>query len=95
MGDDVRTGPEFAIITANHSFDNPDIPIRLQGKTKSPVVIKDRVWIGMRVIILPGVTIGEGAVIGAGSIVTKDVKPYDIVAGNPARVIKNRKELNS
>lgn len=49
------------------------------------------VWIGGRVIILPGVKIGDGAIIGAGSVVTKDVSEYDVVAGNPARVIKNRK----
>lgn len=55
---------------------------------RSPVVIQDKVWIGFNAIILKGVTLGEGAVIGAGSIVTKDVPPYTIVAGNPARIIR-------
>ena len=55
------------------------------------VVIGDRVWIGYRAIILPGVSIGEGAVVGAGAVVTKNVEPYAIVAGNPARKIGERK----
>jgi acetyltransferase-like isoleucine patch superfamily enzyme len=58
------------------------------GITSSPVVIGDRVWIGCRAIILSGVTIGEGAVVAAGSVVTRDVPPGTLVAGNPARVIR-------
>ena len=54
------------------------------------MVIGNRVWIGYRAIVLPGVTIGEGAVVGAGAVVTKDVEPYEIVAGNPARKIEGR-----
>lgn len=53
-----------------------------------PIIIRDRVWVGFDVVILKGVTIGEGAVIGARSVVTKDVEPYTVVAGNPAKVIK-------
>jgi acetyltransferase-like isoleucine patch superfamily enzyme len=55
------------------------------------IIIEDKVWIGFNVIILKGVKIGEGAVIGAGSVVTKDVPPYHIVAGNPAKIIKKIK----
>jgi galactoside O-acetyltransferase len=54
----------------------------------APVIIRDRVWIGFNASILRGVTLGEGAVVGAGSVVTKDVPPYTVVAGNPARVIR-------
>ena len=67
--------------------------MRLQKFTElKPVVIGNDVWIGSRVTILPGVTIGDGAVIGASSVVTKDVEPYTVVAGNPAEIIKRRKQ---
>ena len=56
-----------------------------------PIVIKDDAWIGMNVIILKGVTIGEGAIVGAGSVVTKDVPAWTVVAGNPAKVVKHLK----
>jgi virginiamycin A acetyltransferase len=59
-------------------------------RNKGDIVIGNDVWIGANVTILPGVTIGDGAVVGAGSIVTRDVQPYTIVAGNPARLIRNR-----
>lgn len=58
--------------------------------SKGDTIIKDGAWIGMRAMLLPGITIGEGAVIAAGAIVTKDVAPYTIVGGNPAKVIKKR-----
>lgn len=60
----------------------------------APIKIKDKVWIGFDVVILKGVTIGEGAVIGARSVVTKDVLPYTVVAGNPAKVVKTLKKEN-
>lgn len=91
IGNDVMMGPECLIYTANHTLQRRDIPMRLQGHEQArPVVIGNDVWIGGRVIILPGVHIGDGAVIGAGSVVTKDVPPYAIVGGNPAKVIKER-----
>lgn len=76
-------GPEAAIITANHDFN--DLLI-LQFK---PVTVKKGAWIGARAVILPGVTVGEGAVVASGAIVTKDVPPRTIVGGNPAKFIKN------
>ncbi len=91
IGNDVMMGPDCLIYTANHTLQRRDIPMRLQGHEQArPVVIGNDVWIGGRVIILPGVHIGDGAVIGAGSVVTKDVPPYAIVGGNPAKVIKER-----
>lgn len=91
VGKDVMMGPYVIIIGENHNFSSRDIPMRLQGYTTFPPVrIEDDVWIGARVIILPGLTIGKGAIIAAGSVVTKDVPSYAICAGNPARVIKFR-----
>ena len=69
-----------------------DIPMRGQGSTPArKVTVSSDVWIGARVIILPGVTIGQGAIIAAGAVVTKDVPPFSVVGGVPARVIKFRK----
>lgn len=91
IGNDVMMGPECMIFTANHNMDRTDIPMRLQKhESPRPVVIEDDVWIGGRVIILPGVHVGRGSVIGAGSVVTKDVAPYSIVGGNPAKLIRMR-----
>jgi acetyltransferase-like isoleucine patch superfamily enzyme len=93
IGDNVIVGTGSQIWTFNHNFQRTDMPIRYQGETAKPVHIEDDVWIAAGCIILPGVTIGKGSVVAAGSIVTKDVAPYSIVGGNPARLIKSRKEL--
>lgn len=85
IGDDVSIGPEASILTLGHDPQSPEFADR-----GGDVVIGDRAWIAYRVIVLPGVTIGEGAVVAAGAVVTKDVDPYTIVAGNPARVIGKR-----
>ncbi|MCS6288595.1 MAG: CatB-related O-acetyltransferase [Nitrospira sp.] len=91
LGTHVMMGPDVIIMTSNHKSDRVDIPMTEQGGTgPDPVAIGDDVWIGTRVIILPGVRIGHGAVVGAGSVVTKDVQPYAVVAGNPARLIRYR-----
>lgn len=73
--------------------DQHDVVRHWQLPPSDPVVIEDNVWIGTKVVILPGVRIGSHAVIGAGSIVTKDVPPRCVAAGNPARVIRHIKEL--
>lgn len=91
IGRDVMMGPDVLIIGKNHKFEDLQTPMRLQGaKDAPPVVIGDDVWIGARVIILPGITINKGAIIGAGSVVTQDVPPFAIYAGNPARIIRFR-----
>ena len=81
IGDDVLVGPQT---TLNH---DPD-PEKRGGMFAKPVVIGDKVWLGARVTICPGVTIGEGAIVGAGAVVTKDVPSRTVVAGVPAKVIK-------
>lgn len=92
IGANVMMGPDVMIIPANHSTERTDIPMRGQrGKMDRKIVISDDVWIGARVIILPGVHIGKGAILGAGAIVTKDVPEYAVVGGNPAKIIKYRK----
>jgi len=94
IGNDVMMGPECIIYTNNHKFDELDKPMRCQGfQEVRPVHIGNDVWIGGRVIILPGVKIGDHSVIGAGSVVTKDVPEWAVVAGNPAVVKKYRKEV--
>lgn len=92
IGDNVMMGPEVMIITSNHDFSRIDIPMNQQGSfPQKKVVIGNDVWIGTRAIILPGVKIGNGAIVGAGAIVTKDIPDYAIVGGNPARIIRYRK----
>ncbi len=91
IGRDVMIGEELIAISRNHEFSSREIPMRLQGFQQDlPITIEDDVWIGTRVILLPGIIIGKGAVVGAGSVVTKNVPSYAVVAGSPARLIKNR-----
>ncbi len=92
IGDDVMMGPDVMMYTVNHEIGCIDIPMNRQGVTEEkPIEIGNDVWIGARAIILGGVKIGNGAVVGAGSIVTKSIEPYSVVAGNPARFIRSRK----
>lgn len=91
IGSNVMIGPEVAIYTHNHEHADISVPMIQQGYEKTrPVVINDDVWIGRRVLLMPGVTIGTGAIVAAGAVVTKEVPPYSIVGGNPAKLIKFR-----
>lgn len=91
IGKDVMMGPECVIISRNHKFSDIEIPMRLQGYVeKGPCVIGNDVWIGRRVMIMPGVKIGNGVVIAAGAVVTKDIPDYAIVGGVPAKIMKMR-----
>ena len=92
IGDNVMMGPDVVIMTNSHNFERIDIPMNIQGSAvPKKVVIGNDVWIGTRAIILPGTTIGNGAIIGAGAVVTKDVPEYGIVGGVPAKLIRSRK----
>jgi len=88
IGENVNLSTGVSIWTEQH--DHRDPYFRCNSDSSFKVTIKDRAWIGPNVIILHSVTIGEGAVVGAGSVVTKDVEPYAIVGGIPAKVIKYR-----
>lgn len=92
IGANVMMGPDVRIMTVKHNTSRTDIPMNRQGHfPKQKVTIGDDVWIGARVVILPGITVGSGSIIGAGAVVTKDVPEYAVVAGVPAKVIKYRK----
>lgn len=95
IGENCLFGPNVIMRTANHRYDNPNLPIRQQGHATSDISIEDDVWIGGNVVVLGGVHIGRGAVIGAGAVVTKDIPSMAIAFGIPAKVIKFREPGNS
>ncbi len=90
IGNHVQISAYCFITDFNHNFSSRKVPINMQGCSSEPVIIEDDVWIGAHSIILPGVKIGKGSIVGAGTVVTKSVRPYSIVAGNPAKEIKKR-----
>jgi maltose O-acetyltransferase len=93
IGRDVMMGPDVIVLSHMHNYTDLTRPMCTQGATEfKKVIIEDDVWIGIRVIIMPGVTIGHGSIIGAGSVVTKDVPAYAIVGGAPAGIIKYRNQ---
>ncbi len=90
IGSDVMFGPNVSIFSENHGFTDLDIPMISQSTTRGTVIIENDVWLGTRSIILAGVRIGKGSIIAAGALVNRDIPPYSIVAGVPAKVIKSR-----
>jgi acetyltransferase-like isoleucine patch superfamily enzyme len=92
IGDWVLIGPKVVIYSQNHVFDGIDVPMSLGPDRREPVRIGHDVWVGAHASIMPGVTIGDGAVVAAGAVVTRDVAARSIVAGVPARHIRFRDE---
>ncbi len=90
IGDDVMLGENVSVRDADHRFDRLDAPMMAQGVATAPTIIENDVWIGRGVVILKGVAIGTGSIVGANSVVTRSVPPYTIVAGAPARKIRDR-----
>lgn len=84
---DAGIAREACLLTATHVPDDPDF-----AGVLAPIHLERHSWIGMRALLLPGVRVGEGAVVGAGAVVTRDVEPYTIVAGNPAKPLRKRRE---
>ena len=90
IGNNCLIADNTKIFASNHIYKNPDQLIGAQGVDHKGVKLEDDVWIGSSCVILDGVKIGKGAIVGAGSVVTKDVEPFTLVAGSPARFIKSR-----
>lgn len=90
IGKNVGIGPRVSILTSHHNLENTKKPIIQNNLIFKKVIIEDDCDIGTGAIILPGVTIGKGAQIGAGAVVTKNVKPYSVVGGVPAKLIRLR-----
>ena len=95
IGDDVLIGAQCVINTVSHEFADVDRPMNEQGINTAPVVIGNNVWIGLGCKILQGVTVGEGAIIGANSLVTKDIPAYSIAYGSPATVKSVRSQTRA
>jgi galactoside O-acetyltransferase len=88
--DKVLVGPNVVMRASGHRYDKKEVPIREQGHHKGIIMIKTGAWIGANAVILPDVTIGKGAIVAAGAVVTKDVGDFEIVGGLPARKIGSR-----
>jgi acetyltransferase-like isoleucine patch superfamily enzyme len=88
LGNNILLAQNVLMSGLNHDFEDPSVPIVHQGYSVAEIVVEDGVWIGAGAIVTAGVHIGRNAVVGAGSVVTKDVPPYSVVVGNPAKVVK-------
>jgi acetyltransferase-like isoleucine patch superfamily enzyme len=94
IGSNVSIGSGTHLMAAGHAYDVPDIPIIRQQRLSKGIVLDDGVWIGSGSKILDGVTIGRDSIVGAGSVVSKDVPAWSIVLGNPARVVQKRNQAS-
>ncbi len=90
MGSYIMIGPNCAIVTAGHGFKRTDIPMVQQPFEYGPIVIEDDVWIGSNAVISPGVRIGRGSIIASGAVVVKDVPPFSVYGGVPAKLLWTR-----
>ncbi len=88
IGHNFISGMNLVMVSSNHDYYNVSIPYHRGEEIEGDILVGDSVWIGANSVVLPGISIGSGAVVAAGSIVTKDVPPHVVVAGNPAEVVK-------
>ena len=93
IGQNVMMGPRVSLFAENHAFASIDTPMKEQGVLRERIIIEDNCWLASGSIILAGVTIGRDSIVAAGSVVTKDVPAYSIVAGSPAKVVRSRKTI--
>lgn len=92
VGNDVLIGPNVVLRASDHRFSRNDVLVRLQGHVEGVIVLEDNVWLGANVVVVGGVTIGNGAIVAAGAVVTSDVPSGAVVGGVPARVLKMRED---
>lgn len=90
LGDNLLMGPGVKIFSSNHSYNDLSLPMNVQPFTEKDISIGNDVWIGANAVITAGVKIGDGSIVAAGAVVTKDIPPYCIAGGVPAKVIKQR-----
>jgi galactoside O-acetyltransferase len=95
IGENVMLGPNVVVRASNHNYSKRDVPMYLQGHSGGEIIIEDDVWVGANAVLLPNIRIGKGAVVGAGSVVTKNIEPYTIVGGIPAKRIGFRGDTTS
>lgn len=88
IGNDIRLAQNITLSGLNHNYEDISFPIHEQGVSTALISIEDNTWIGANVVVVAGVTIGKHSIVAAGSIVTKDIPPYSVAVGNPARIIK-------
>lgn len=88
IGNNIRFAQNITLSGLNHNYQDTSLPIHEQGVSTAPIVVEDNSWIGANVVVVAGVTIGKHCIVAAGSVVTKDVPPYSVVVGNPARIVK-------
>ena len=88
IGDDVRLAQNIVLSGLNHNYEDVSKPIHAQGVSTAEIIVEDETWIGANTVVVAGVTIGKHSIVAGGSVVTKDVPPYSVVVGNPARVVK-------
>jgi maltose O-acetyltransferase len=91
IGDFVMIAPNVSIYTKTHRYGDINTPMVLSGESETKTVtIENDVWLGLNAVVLPGITVGKGSIIGANSVVTKNVEPYSIIGGVPAHLIRKR-----
>jgi galactoside O-acetyltransferase len=95
IGEGCAIGPNTVLRASNHTYHRKDIPIKKQAQIYGEIILEKDVWVGANCVILTNTKIGQGAVVGAGSVVTKDVIPYSVVAGVPAKIIKMREDTTT